>query len=42
MLFGDRVGTALTGTRMGAPLRSNASLRQTILAAALRAGIEAD
>ncbi|PXW93265.1 RES domain-containing protein [Sphaerotilus hippei] len=41
LLFGDRVATALTGLRIGGPLRSNDELRQAILAAALRAGIEA-
>jgi len=41
MLFGDRAGTALTGTRMGTALRGNDVLRQAILALALRVGIEA-
>lgn len=41
VLFGDRVGSALTGTRMGAPLRANDVLRQAILALALRVGIDA-
>ena len=42
LLFGDRAGTALTGMRMGGPLARNPELRQAVLAAALRAGIEAD
>lgn len=41
VLFGDRVGKALAGTRMGAALRSNDVLRQAILALALRVGIDA-
>ncbi|MDM0073441.1 RES family NAD+ phosphorylase [Variovorax sp. J2P1-59] len=41
MLFGDRVKGVLSGTRMGGPLARNDTLRQTILAAALRAGIDA-
>ena len=41
MLFGDRAGTVLTGTRMGAALLSNDVLRQAILALALRVGIDA-
>lgn len=41
VLFGDRVGSALTGTRMGTALRGNDVLRQAILALALRVGIEA-
>lgn len=41
MLFGDRVGKALDGTRMGPALRSNEPLRQAILSLALRAGIDA-
>ncbi len=41
ILFGDRTGTALTGTRMGTALRGNDVLRQAILALALRVGIEA-
>lgn len=40
ILFGDRVGTALTGTRMGAALRGDEVLRQAILALALRVGID--
>ena len=40
-LFGDRVGKALTGTRMGTALRGNDVLRQAILALALRVGIDA-
>lgn len=42
VLFGDRVGAALTGNRIGLPLRLNNALRQVIVALALRAGIEAD
>ena len=41
MLFGDRVKGELGGTRIAGPLAHNDSLRQTILAAALRAGIDA-
>lgn len=41
VLFGDRVRGALTGTRIGGPLARNDDLRQAILAAALRADIEA-
>ena len=41
MLFGDRVGKALAGTRMGPALQSNDVLRQAILALALRVGIDA-
>ena len=41
MLFGDRSGTALAGTRIGPALRSNDGLRQSILALALRVGIDA-
>lgn len=41
VLFGDRAGSALTGTRMGTALRGNDVLRQAILALALRVGIEA-
>ena len=41
MLFGDRAGAALTGTRMGTALRGNDVLRQAILALALRVGIDA-
>lgn len=40
VLFGDRAGAALTGTRMGPSLRGNDGLRQAILALALRAGID--
>ena len=40
MLFGDRVGKALAGTRIGLALRSNDVLRQAILALALRVGID--
>ena len=41
MLFGDRAGKALAGTRMGTALRGNDVLRQAILALALRVGIDA-
>lgn len=41
LLFGDRVGAALTGTRMGTALRGNDVLRQAILTLALRVGIDA-
>ena len=41
VLFGDRIGPALAGTRMGAPLRANDVLRQPILALVLRVGIDA-
>lgn len=41
VLFGDRAGTALAGTRLGGPLRANDRLRQTVLALALRVGIDA-
>lgn len=41
LLFGDRMKGALAGTRIGGPLARNDALRQAILAAALRAGIEA-
>lgn len=41
VLFGDRVGAALAGRRMGGALRVNDRLRQAILSLALRVGIEA-
>ena len=41
VLFGDRVRNTFTGTRIGGPLARNDTLRQAILAAALRAGIDA-
>ena len=41
VLFGDRAGSALTGTRVGTALRGNDVLRQAILALALRVGIDA-
>ena len=41
ILFGDRAGVALTGTRMGTALRGNDVLRQAILTLALRVGIDA-
>jgi hypothetical protein len=40
VLFGDRVEGALSGVRIGGPLARNDPLRQTILAAALRADID--
>lgn len=40
MLFGDRVGTALTGTRVSGALRLDDSLRQAIISLALRVGID--
>ena len=42
VLFGDRLPGVLTGRRVGGPLARNAALRETVLAAALRTGIEAD
>ena len=42
VLFGDRIGTALSATRMGGPLRTNDVLRQAIVAIAVRVGIEVD
>lgn len=42
VLFGDRVAPgALSGRRIGGPLRHNAALRQVVLGLALRVGIEA-
>ena len=41
VLFGDRAGSALNGTRMGTALRGNDVLRQAIVALALRVGIDA-
>jgi hypothetical protein len=41
VLFGDRVRSAITGERIGGPLARNHALRESILAAALRAGIGA-
>lgn len=41
VLFGDRLNGVLSGSRKGGPLIRNDSLRQAIIAAALRAGIEA-
>ncbi len=41
VLFGDRAGAALAGTRMGTALRGDDVLRQAILALALRVGIDA-
>lgn len=42
VLFGDRLEGVLTGRRVGGPLVRNSTLRDAVLAAALRAGIEAD
>ena len=42
MLFGDRVGAALNGKRMGGPLRTDDALRHAVLALALRVGIDAN
>ena len=41
ILFGDRLKGVLAGRRLGGPLSRNAALREAVLAAALRAGIEA-
>lgn len=42
VLFGDRLEGVLQARRIGGPLKRNAALREAVLAAALRAGIEAD
>jgi len=42
VLFGDRLGGVLSGTSVGGPLARNSILRDAVLAAALRAGVEAD
>lgn len=42
VLFGDRVGGALSGTRIGGPLERNPTLRESVIQAALRAGIDVD
>lgn len=42
VLFGDRLDGVLSGRRVGGPLARNTALRDAVLAAALRAGIEAD
>ncbi len=42
LLFGDRVLGVLSGTRIGGPLARNSLLRDAVLAAALRAGIDAN
>lgn len=42
LLFGDRLAGALSGVRMGGPLARNPTLRDAVIAAALRAGIDAD
>jgi hypothetical protein len=41
MLFGDRVGSALTGKSIGGALKANDSFRQKILTLSLRVGIDA-
>ena len=41
LLFGDRVKGVLSGKRIGGPLARNDALRQSVLTAALRAGIDA-
>ena len=41
VLFGDRIGSGLTGKRIGGALKLNDTLRQKILAMALRVGIDA-
>ncbi|MCL1960872.1 MAG: RES family NAD+ phosphorylase [Desulfovibrionaceae bacterium] len=40
LLFGDRLAGALIGARMGGPLARNPTLRDAVMKAALRAGIE--
>lgn len=40
LLFGDRLAGVLDGTRMGGPLQRNQTLRDAVLAVALRAGID--
>lgn len=40
VLFGDRVGSALTGKRIGRALKANDLFRQKIQALALRVGID--
>lgn len=42
LLFGDRLAGVLSGSRIGAPLARNTTLRDAMVAAALRAGIDAD
>jgi hypothetical protein len=42
LLFGDRLAGVLSGSPLGGPLARNSTLRDAVLAAALRAGIEAD
>jgi len=42
VLFGDRLDGVLSGRRIGGPLARNTALRDAVLAAALRAGIETD
>jgi hypothetical protein len=42
VLFGDRLRGVLSGTRVGGPLARNFALRDAVVQAALRAGIDAD
>ncbi|WP_237741820.1 hypothetical protein [Herbaspirillum rubrisubalbicans] len=42
LLFGDRVAGVLSGARVGPPLARNPVLRDAVMVAALRAGIDAD
>lgn len=42
LLFGDRLQGQLSGTRMGGRLSHDPTLREAVLSAALRAGIEVD
>lgn len=42
VLFGNRLDGVLARRRLGGPLARNSPLRDAVLAAALRAGIEAD
>lgn len=41
ILFGDRLDGVLSGTRVGGPLARNTALRDAVLTAACRAGIDA-
>lgn len=42
LLFGNRLAGVLSGSRIGGPLARNPTLRDAILASALRAGIDVD
>lgn len=42
LLFGDRLDGVLSGVRVGGPLARNPMLREAVVAAALRADIDAD